>query len=296
MSIKGMNRRDAIRASIASGLAIPLIGAHEPKTVRRGEHAWDSPEAPHLAKAVDRGLAYFRRRCDEQLPLVLEMRSAIASGDLGAAQRAYIEARPPYEEIETLAASFEASDRDIDARPYVFEGGETDEEFRGFHKIEALLFGYEELGPALRYADRLEQSVRRLRRELDDRRRFSAQGHFEGMFALANEIPAKKISSEEETWSDQTLLIFRHNWVGIYSQYEPFAEAVERASPEVGVSVRKAYESAMATVEPHFRTGTAAGTPYSQIRTGERRAMADASLRLRDAIADAGRAIGFDVI
>ncbi len=48
------------------------------------------------------------------------------------------------------------------------------------------------------------------------------------MIALATEIPANNISSEEDTWSDQSLLIFKENWNGIYSQFKPFAEVVTK--------------------------------------------------------------------
>ena len=47
-----------------------------------------------------------------------------------------------------------------------------------------------------------------------------------GMFALAYEVPSKKIACEEETWSDLSLLIFRENVKGIYSQYARFDKQV----------------------------------------------------------------------
>ena len=57
-------------------------------------------------------------------------------------------------------------------------------------------------------------------------------------------------------------------------------------------ATREAYERAMGLLKPHFRPGEAGGTPYSRIRIKERRAMADASNRLRDALIDTRRAIG----
>src|SRR5690606_20440099 len=178
------------------------------------------------------------------------------------ARRAYVESRPPYEEIETLAASFEESDRDIDARPYAFADGEQAEDFRGFHRIEVLLFGHEDVSAAVPYAAQLQQSVDRLERELQERARFSAAGHFDGMIALATEVAAKKISSEEETWSDQSLLIFRHNWIGVRSQFEPFSQVLSISTAQ---RVLHACEAADELVAPYFRDGTAAAAPYSGI-------------------------------
>ena len=37
-----------------------------------------------------------------------------------------------------------------------------------------------------------------------------------------NCVGSKKISSEEETYSDQSILIFYHNVAGMYSVYSPY--------------------------------------------------------------------------
>ena len=276
-----MDRRNMIMACVAGGVAapgaLPLLGATTPdNTVTPG---FD----PRFQDSVAGGVNYFKKRCDDQIPLVKALQKAIASGDVESAKIVYIDSRPPYEEIETTAGSFAESDADIDARPYAFEGGEQDPDFKGFHKIENLIFAEEDLDAARPYADGLHQSIIRLRTELDDPTRFSPEGQFGGMVALSTEIPAKKISSEEETWSDQTLLIFKHNWIGIYSQFKPFADApgANKASIQ---RVDEAHRAAMATLKPHFTKGKTAATPYSRIPIKERRAMADASNRYRDAI------------
>jgi iron uptake system EfeUOB component EfeO/EfeM len=49
---------------------------------------------------------------------------------------------------------------------------------------------------------------------------------FDGVIGVLTEIPAKKISSEEETWSGLSLMIFYNNWLGAHSQIAPFAELV----------------------------------------------------------------------
>ncbi len=237
-----------------------------------------------LQEAALQGVAYFRAQNEAQIELVDALRTAIASRDLVVARQAYIDARPPYEEIETLAASFEQSDADIDARPYSFDGGETSEEFRGFHKVEYLLFRDEDLDMAATFADTLAESHQRLHQELAEPGRYSPAGSFEGMIGLAEEIGSKKISSEEETWSDQTLLIFKHNIIGIYSQYEPFAPHVASTAETVDRNVREAYEAFRANLEPYDHGPGAAMVPYSQVRIAERKLMSDATYRFRDAL------------
>ena len=272
--------RASIAGTVGASTVVPVLGAGAIAPVRGLRRMDDSAQ---VQEAVASGVAYFKTRCDDQMPTVKALDAAIASGDLAAAKRAYIEARPPYEEIETIAGSFEDSDADIDARPYAFEGGETDPNFRGFHKIENFIFAEEDLQAARPYSQKLIESFMKLRKELDESERFSAEGQFGGMVALTNEVAAKKISSEEETWSDQTLLIFKHNWIGVHSQFKPFGEMVgsDRASVQ---AVERAHRDAMATLKPHFKPGIVAAAPYSGISNRERRTMGDASNRYRDAI------------
>lgn len=52
---------------------------------------------------------------------------------------------------------------------------------------------------------------------------------FDGVIGVLTEVPAKKISSEEETWSGKSLMIFYNNWLGAYSQLAPFARMVRAA-------------------------------------------------------------------
>lgn len=198
-------------------------------TTSGGEATVDGMAEDRFAEQVEGGLEYFRGRADDQLPLAEALLAAIEAGNLEEARAAYIEARPPYEEIEVLALNFEETDSDIDARPYAFDEGESSEDYRGFHRIEGLLFRDEDVEGAVPYAERLVESVMDLQEDLTARGNFSAATHFEGMIGLAGEAPSKKISSEEETYSDQSLLIFRHNLIGVFSQFEPFEAEVSEA-------------------------------------------------------------------
>lgn len=237
---------------------------------------------------VNAGVAYFRQRAKEQLTLTENLLSALKKGDISAAKEAYVKSRPPYEEIEVLAASFEQEDRDIDARPYAIDGGETSPEFRGFHRIEALIYRDGDLKAAVPYGEQLVKSVKSLIAELNKPKNFNAPLNFQGMISLATEIPAKKISSEEETWSDQSLLIFKHNWIGIHSQFKPYQGLLDKA---IANEVESAYKACLQTVEPFFRPGQVATLPYSSVTPKQRQAIVRASYRYRDALLKAKTAL-----
>ena len=244
--------------------------------------------APYTAE-IEEGLQYFRQLAQEQLILVEELQVALESGDLAAAEAAYVDARPPYEQIEVFAASFEQEDSDIDARPYSFDDGEQSSEFRGFHRIERLVFRDRDLASAVPYAEELIGTVQSLLDKLNDPSNFSASLNFDGMIGLATEVPARKISGEEETWSDQSILIFRENWDGIYSQYLPFSSSLDST---VAAEVDAAYEVCKESIAPFVTDGVAAAAPYSSLNVEQRRVILQASYQLRDALINAREALG----
>lgn len=244
------------------------------------------------AAEVDAGLAYLRRRAADQIPLTEALLGAIEGGDPEAAKAAYVAARPPYEEIEVLAASFPETDEAIDARPYAIDGGETSAAFVSVHRIEALLYRDGNPEAAWPFARGLIGSARRLEADLERRESFDAALSFAGMVALANEIAAKKISSEEETWSDQSLLIFHHNWLGIRSQYEPFAPAVRGADPGAAAAVDDAHAIAMATIAAYPPAAGGAFPPYSRVPLADRGRIVRASDDYRAALSRAATALG----
>jgi iron uptake system component EfeO len=243
------------------------------------------------ATAVEAGIAYFRKRNDEQKPLVAALTKALSGSDRAAAEAAYIASRPPYEEIEVLAANFEEIDKAIDSRAYAHELGDSDPGFKGFHKIEALLFGDGDLAAALPVARELETSIAELGKALGERERFSAKDSFKGMIALATEIGAKKISGEEETWSDRSLLIFRSNLAGIESQYRPFATALSAKKAGLAQEVQAKFAAAKATVDAIYGQEPG-GAVYSRIGVRERRGIVKTTAALRDGLVAVSEELG----
>lgn len=231
-----------------------------------------------VEEATAAGVAYFSRRCVEQLPLLSALRDSIALGDLAAARAAYIASRPPYEEIETLAnvPSVTPLDTKIDARPYALSGGEDAVEWQGFHQVERALFRDDDMGVAYKATAVLIESVSTLCAVLDeaDPAQFTPTRTWDGMLALAYEVPAKKMSSEEEAWSDASMMIFRHNAMGIYSQFAPFKDSDMDASAALAVDdayARLVQQYEWADPENGFNTTDGVARPYSAVDVTPRR-------------------------
>lgn len=179
----------------ASALALTLASAKQ------------SPE-----QAVNEGVKYFADRCADQQGLLKDLDKALASGDLVASKTAYIASRPPYEEIEVLATGKMIGELDgkIDSRPYALDGGEDDDEWQGFHRVERDLYRDEDTKAAKESLKALIGSVDKLCEVLDDGGDIKPQQSLDGQLALAYELAAKKYSSEEETWSTWCYLPVMH--------------------------------------------------------------------------------------
>merc|ERR1739847_249787 len=98
----------------------------------------------------------------------------------------------------------------------------------------------------------------KLQTELADPKNFDGVKSFEGMIGLAGEIVKKKIASEEETWSGQSLLIFDSNWDGILSQAKPFYVPAGKSPKlkELGKKVEDAIKDAKKCIDKYRKVGT----------------------------------------
>ena len=138
------------------------------------------------------------------------------------------------------------------------------------------------------YGEQLVASVKSLIRKLNDPRNFNSALNYQGMLSLAEEVPSKKISSEEETWSDQSILIFRHNWIGIHSQFEPYKS---KLNPAIATEVDRAYRDAMASIEEFIIPGQVKTKPYSGLNNQQRARIVVNAYKYRDALAKAKQAL-----
>lgn len=249
-----------------------------------------------LQEATDTGVAFLAGRCAAQQPLLAALADAVGSGDAAAARAAYVASRPPYEEIEVLATNeaLGALDARIDARPYAFDGGEDDADWAGFHRIERDLYRDGNLTAAATSTAALREAVDELCVALTDNAAgVSPTESLDGQVALAFEVAAKKVSSEEETWSDASLLIYKHNYRGIWGLFTPFKEA--GLAPATAALVDAAYEAVVAAYAAVDPAGLAAeavpARPYSAVPVAERAALMNATYVFAAALRDARDAL-----
>lgn len=128
---------------------------------------------------------------------------------------------------------------------------------QGFHRIEALVFRDGNLAAAVPYAQDLLRLWSELRAALAEPSNFNFCDWWSGAIGLATEVGAKKISSEEETYSDHSILIFYNNLIGIRNAAAPFIATLRASNASVAQAAVAALDAADATVAP-FVTGNGA--------------------------------------
>ncbi|MEZ6017275.1 MAG: EfeM/EfeO family lipoprotein [Planctomycetota bacterium] len=245
-----------------------------------------------FAYALNLGVADLAERSQDLVLAVENLLAKLENHDLAAAKVAYIEARAPYEEIEVLRASFPELHLAIDGRPSDFPGGEVDPDFGGFHAIELALWAREDHKSALPFALALYDDVQSLRGLLRGPLDLDAATTFATMATRTGEVASRTITSEEETWSEATLTVIRHNWIGVHSVYRHFAGAVRDRDGVVAEQLDRAYRRALEVIARDFPVGEVAGTPFALVDREKRRKIADASLAFRARLLDAARTIG----
>lgn len=245
-----------------------------------------------FANALGLGLADMNERAVDLVAEVEKLLAALENNDLAGAKAAYVRARAPYEEVEALRGYFPDLHLAIDGRAADFAQGEQDPSFGGFHAVELALFAREDHKAALPFALALYDDVQALRGRLKSEVELDAATVFATLIERTGEVASKTITSEEETWSDATLTVIRHNWMGVHTLYRHFAGPLRDRNGVLAEQLDRAYRRALEVIARDFSVNEVAGTPYVIVDRVKRRKIADASLTFRARLTDAAAELG----
>jgi iron uptake system component EfeO len=150
--------------------------------------------------------------------------AALRRGDKAAAQTLFGPVRRHYEAIEPVAESFGQLDPDIDAR---VNDVAHESEWRGFHRIEQILWVAHTTRGTAGYAERLLADVETLRRKLRTLQLQPAQ-LANGSVELMNEVTNSKITGEEDRYSHTDLSDFQGNLAGSRKAFQLLRPALRQ--------------------------------------------------------------------
>lgn len=173
--------------------------------------------SPELQVAAKSYMAYVNEQGELLVAQLEKLQAAIASGNLKAAQTEYVQSRMPYERIEPIIETFIELDQVMDARVDDFES-DADPKFTGYHRIENILFVKKTLDGAKPFADDLLANGKKMRDSIKTAV-IGPADFVTGVGELMEEAQTKKITGEEERWSDASLPILRANVEGAQKIY-----------------------------------------------------------------------------
>jgi iron uptake system EfeUOB component EfeO/EfeM len=217
------------------------------------------------------------------------LQEAIATGDLNAAQAAYLPARAAYQRIAPAAQRLAELDNAINARADYYEKREQDPGFSGFHRIEYGLFAKQSVEGLLPVAQRLQTDVTALKQQL------LAQNMAPEQLASVvarnmRSIAEIRSNGEEERYSHSDLN-------GFVANLEGTRKVIDLLRPMLGKSAKDLLtriDAASATLDTELNgLSTENGMrAYEQVDEKQRASIAEKAKALADALDGIDGALG----
>ncbi|GAA4968720.1 iron uptake system protein EfeO [Kineococcus glutinatus] len=254
--------------------------------IRQDVRVAGAAEAPDPAAeaAVAAYRTWVQQQADASVPLVQQLRDAVAAGDVEGAKALYAPSRVPWESIEPVAESFGDLDPRMDAREADLAAGEA---FTGWHRLEKALWTGEDLAPLVPVADQLVLDVQELAQRVPNAA-LTPTSIGNGAKELLDEVATGKITGEEEAFSHTDLVDFEANVAGAAQALEVLRPIVSENDPELVTTLDAEFADVRAALEPYRVPG--GFVPYDTVTEEQRRELARAVDGLSEPLSRLGAA------
>ncbi|ALE07628.1 hypothetical protein AL755_06755 [Arthrobacter sp. ERGS1:01] len=235
-------------------------------TVTGGTTAGATSGMGDLLKQGTEGYAkYVSGQVDSLVTAVAVLKSAVDSGDVTAAQKAYAEARPFYERIEPVAESFPDLDPALDLRVADVVPGTP---WTGFHPLEKDLFTSKAItAQSKELAAGIVTNVAKLKTlttGLEKDGGYKPEELANGASGLLEEVQSSKITGEEEAYSKLDLVDFVANIEGSQQAFEYLKPALVKIDPTLTASIAAQFDIVNKAMEAYADPSALGGyKPYT---------------------------------
>lgn len=155
--------------------------------------------------------------------------TAVQAGDLDQAKLLYPQARVFYERVEPVAEIWGDLDTNIDGRVEDFD---NPADFKGFHKLEQLIFQQQNLAGAGPIGAELLSNVQQLQ-TLVAKATYQPAEIADGATSLIDEIQSSKVTGEEDRYSHVDLVDFKANLDGSMQAFNDLVPALQKIDPDL---------------------------------------------------------------
>jgi iron uptake system component EfeO len=234
-------------------------------TGKRASTSNDSVQSA-LKSGITGYSAYVTQEVNNMVAGVAALNTAVQSGDVAAAQKAYAEARPYYERIESdvdgfVLPGFSATDNagNLD---YLIDMRESNLDpavgWHGFHAIERDLFQNNAITATTKgYASELVTNVGKLD-TLSKKLTYKPEDLANGASDLLEEVQTSKISGEEEEYSHIDLVDFAANIEGAQQAFAYLQNGLKLIDPTLTKNITAEFAS-VNTLLDKYKDPTAIG-------------------------------------
>ena len=238
----------------------------------------------------------YKKFVEEQIDILLKdsekFAEVLKSGNLEEAKKMYPLIRMAYERSEPIAESFGESDVNIDFRLVDFkEEYNTEEGWRGFHKIEQILWEKNTTKGTEKYAIQLIDDIKELAAKIKTVE-VTPDIMITGAVDLLNEVSTSKITGEEEIYSHTDLYDFRANIEGAEKIFEIFKPKLSKVDEKLVEELNIRFKE-VNTLLDKYMVDDKNYKSYTQLTNEDTRLLSEAVTKLGEPLAQLGKVLDF---
>lgn len=244
-------------------------------------------EKVDLSKETAEYKKYIEGQIDMLLKDTENFAKLLKEGKLDEAKKVYPLIRMAYERSEPIAESFGESDVKIDYRLVDFkEEFKNEEGWKGFHRIEKILWEQNTTKGTEKYADELVNDIKELKAKIATIE-VTPDLMVTGAIDLLNEVSTQKITGEEEVFSHTDLYDFRANIEGAQKIFELFRPKLEKKDAKLVTTLDTEFKAVNALLDKYM-TDDKHYKLYTELKPEDTKALAEAVTKLGEPLSQMG--------
>ena len=240
-----------------------------------------------LSKETSEYKKYVEGQIDMLLKDTENFAQLLKTGKLDEAKKVYPLIRMAYERSEPIAESFGESDVKIDYRLVDFkEEFKNEEGWKGFHRIEKILWEQNTTKGTEKYADDLVNDIKELKAKIATIE-VTPDLMVTGAIDLLNEVSTQKITGEEEVFSHTDLYDFRANIEGAQKIFELFRPKLEQKDAKLVTTLDTEFKAVNQLLDKYM-TDDKNYKLYTELKPEDTKALAEAVTKLGEPLSQMG--------
>ena len=244
-------------------------------------------EKTDLSKETAEYKKYVENQIDMLLKDTENFAQLLKDGKLDEAKKVYPLIRMAYERSEPIAESFGESDIKIDYRLVDFkEEFKKEDGWKGFHRIEKILWEQNTTKGTEKYADDLVNDIKELKAKIATIE-VTPDLMVTGAIDLLNEVSTQKITGEEEVFSHTDLYDFRANIEGAQKIFELFKPKLKKKDAKLVATLDSEFKTVNGLLDKYM-TDDKHYKLYTELTKEDTKALAEAVTKLGEPLSQMG--------